>query len=88
KRVYLGGFSQAVSEDDIKSRFKPFGEVHSVEIPQPANGAATRGFAYITLAITPPQWHRCISTYSGAKWKGGKLRVEEAKEGYMARLKR
>ncbi|KAJ2654211.1 hypothetical protein IWW48_006252 [Coemansia sp. RSA 1200] len=89
RRIYLGGFTQPVSEDELRGRFKPFGQVDSVEIPQTAsNGAATRGFAYITLKITAAQWHRCLSVYSGAKWKGGKLRVEEAKENYMARLRR
>ncbi|KAJ2515682.1 hypothetical protein H4217_005024 [Coemansia sp. RSA 1939] len=89
RRIYLGGFTQPVSEDELRGRFKPFGQVDSVEIPQTAsNGAATRGFAYITLNITAAQWHRCLSVYSGAKWKGGKLRVEEAKENYMARLRR
>ncbi|KAJ2511029.1 hypothetical protein H4217_007583 [Coemansia sp. RSA 1939] len=89
RRIYLGGFTQPVSEDELRGRFKPFGQVDSVEIPQTAsNGAATRGFAYITLKITAAQWHRCLSVYSGAKWKGGKLRVEEAKENYMVRLRR
>ncbi|KAJ2842776.1 hypothetical protein GGI22_007436, partial [Coemansia erecta] len=89
KRVYLGGFTQAISKDEVAGRFKPFGQVHSVELPQPmANGLAPRGFAYVTLSISVAQWHRCLSLYSGAKWKGGKMRVEEAKENYLARLQR
>ncbi|KAJ1783864.1 hypothetical protein LPJ59_006478, partial [Coemansia sp. RSA 2399] len=76
-------------EDEVAGRFRPFGQVHSVELPQPvADGLAPRGFAYITLSISVAQWHRCLSLYSGAKWKGGKMRVEEAKENYLARLQR
>ncbi|ORX69473.1 hypothetical protein DL89DRAFT_223984, partial [Linderina pennispora] len=88
KRIYVGGFTMPVTEADITGRFKPFGQVSSVELPKTADGQATRGFSYVNLSIKPSQWRRCLSIYTGAKWKGGKLRVEEAKEDYMAKLKR
>ncbi|KAJ2785688.1 hypothetical protein H4R18_000379 [Coemansia javaensis] len=83
KRVYIGGFAQPVTADDVRGRFKPFGEVHAVDLP-----AGERGFGYVSISITPAQWQRCVRVYSGAAWKGGKMRIEEAREDYMARLRR
>ncbi|KAI9472756.1 hypothetical protein BX667DRAFT_439000 [Coemansia mojavensis] len=88
KRVYIGGFAHAVTEDEVRGRFKPFGQVEEVDIPQTSNGSETRGFGYVSISITPANWQRCIKVYSGAKWKGGDMRIEEAKEDYMARLRR
>ncbi|KAJ2029661.1 hypothetical protein IWW57_001578 [Coemansia sp. S610] len=87
-RVYIGGLTQTVTDVDVCSRFKPFGEVRSVELPPTATGEGCRGFGYVNMKITAAQWRRCVSLYTGAKWKGGKLRIEEAKEDYTARLQR
>ncbi|KAJ2005704.1 hypothetical protein GGI04_002141 [Coemansia thaxteri] len=87
-RVYIGGFTQAVTDAEVRGRFNPFGEVRSVELPQATDSGGCRGFGYVNISITAAQWHRCMSLYTGAKWKGGKMRVEEAKEDFTARLKR
>ncbi|KAJ2451821.1 hypothetical protein EV183_003349 [Coemansia sp. RSA 2336] len=88
KRVYIGGFAHAVTEDEVRGRFKPFGQVQEVDIPQTSNGSETRGFGYVSISITPANWQRCMKVYAGAKWKGGEMRIEEAKEDYMTRLRR
>ncbi|KAJ2156461.1 hypothetical protein GGF46_005164 [Coemansia sp. RSA 552] len=88
KRVYIGGFGQAVTVDEVRNRFKPFGQVNSVDLPAAAAGFETRGFGYVSISITAAQWQRCVKVYTGAKWKGGQLRIEEAKEDYMTRLRR
>ncbi|KAJ2617481.1 hypothetical protein H4S08_000323 [Coemansia sp. RSA 1365] len=88
KRVYIGGFAQAVTADEVRDRFKPFGQVQTVDIPASVAGAATRRFGFVSINIKPSQWLRCVKVYTGAKWKGGDLRVEEAKEDYTTRLRR
>ncbi|KAJ1765202.1 hypothetical protein LPJ69_001405, partial [Coemansia sp. RSA 1752] len=88
KRMYVGGFAQPVTTDELRKRFTPFGSVEDVSIPATANGVGTRGFGYVSLEITPTQLQRCIKVYTGAKWKGGELRIEEAKEDFRARLSR
>ncbi|KAJ2307875.1 hypothetical protein H4R23_003877 [Coemansia sp. Cherry 401B] len=88
KRVYIGGFAHSVTADEVSGRFKPFGQVQAVDIPAVPSGNETRGFGYVSISITPAQWSRCVRAYTGAKWKGGQLRVEEAKEDYMTRLRR
>ncbi|KAJ1908751.1 hypothetical protein LPJ71_003800, partial [Coemansia sp. S17] len=72
-RVYIGGLTQTVTDADVCGRFKPFGEVRSVELPLTATGEGCRGFGYVNMKITAAQWRRCVSLYTGAKWKGGKL---------------
>ncbi|CDY62692.1 BnaA10g29240D [Brassica napus] len=48
-----------------------------------------RSFAYIDFSpASENSLTKLFSTYNGCKWKGGKLRLEKAKEHYMARLKR
>ncbi|KAJ2889040.1 hypothetical protein FB639_000207 [Coemansia asiatica] len=88
KRIYIGGFRQPVTENDLRSRFTPFGQVDSVELPTTADTKESRGFGYVSIKITPSQWQRCTSIYGGTKWKGGMLRIEEAKETYLVRLER
>ncbi|KAJ1961257.1 hypothetical protein GGI12_003351, partial [Dipsacomyces acuminosporus] len=88
KRIYVGGLTEAVTEDDVLGRFKPFGEVSSVEVLKTADGKGCRGFGYVSISIKPSQWRRCVSVYTGSRWKGGKLKIEEAKEDYMTKLKR
>ncbi|KAJ2820642.1 hypothetical protein IWW50_004977, partial [Coemansia erecta] len=88
KRLYIGGFAQPVTADEMSGRFKPFGQVQDVDIPTTPTGCGTRGFGYVSLSITPAQLQRCIKVYTGARWKGGELRIEEAKEDYMTRLRR
>ncbi|KAJ1814461.1 hypothetical protein LPJ56_004848, partial [Coemansia sp. RSA 2599] len=88
KRVYIGGFKQPVTENDIRCRFTPFGQVSCVDLPAAADASGCRGFGYVSIRITPSQWQRCTSVYGGTKWKGGMLRIEEAKESYLVRLER
>ncbi|KAJ1859344.1 hypothetical protein H4R99_003927 [Coemansia sp. RSA 1722] len=88
KRVYIGGFKQPVTELDIRGRFTPFGQVESVDLPATTENNKCRGFGYVSIKITAGQWQRCTSIYGGTKWKGGMLRIEEAKEHYTLRLER
>ncbi|KAJ1888437.1 hypothetical protein LPJ66_008579 [Kickxella alabastrina] len=88
KRIYIGGFTQTVTDADIRGRFTSFGQVDSVDLPSESANGAGRGFGFVNIQITPSQWHRCASIYTGAKWKGGKLKIEEAKEDYKTRMQR
>ncbi len=88
KRVYIGGLSGDVAEGDILARFQPFGKVSDVHFAPHAfdQAAAHRGFAYFNFEATPSQWARCMTAYNGCKWRGSKIKVEEAKARYDARI--
>lgn len=53
KRIYIGGLTATISQDDVAGRFKPFGDVLSCEIIKAkavgADKNSCRGFAYVTL---------------------------------------
>ena len=76
-RLYVGGVPLGVPEEDLAARFRPFGQVLSVEI--------MRGFAYVDLDAQEAEVARCTKVYSGAKWRGGVLSVQPAKEHYAVR---
>uniref|UniRef100_A0A0A9CRG1 RRM domain-containing protein n=1 Tax=Arundo donax TaxID=35708 RepID=A0A0A9CRG1_ARUDO len=65
--------------------FSSVGRVAGVEFVR-TNG---RSFAYVEFHCPSDKaLSKLFSTYNGCKWKGGKLRLEKAKEHYLARLKR
>lgn len=86
RRVFLGGLPTNITAEEVKNRFTPFGTPLSIEVVK-NDGGEGRGFAYVDLQCTLDQWKRCKSTYHGKTWKEGKrLRLEEAKDDYKARL--
>ncbi|KAI9014687.1 hypothetical protein BC832DRAFT_526656, partial [Gaertneriomyces semiglobifer] len=87
KRLYIGGLKSGVSTTELEGRFKTFGKVLSVEISSKISPEGT-GFAHVSLETTPSALGKCLSLYNGTKWKGMQLRVEEAKQHYLTRLKR
>ncbi|CAG8505683.1 7456_t:CDS:10 [Paraglomus brasilianum] len=86
KRVYIGGLSKNVNEQDIANRLRPFGSISNVNIIYQQETGESRGFAYATVKTTPTLWKKCVSTLNGTIWKGMKLRIEDAKPDYKKRL--
>ncbi|KAJ7570566.1 hypothetical protein O6H91_01G126200 [Diphasiastrum complanatum] len=82
-RVFVGGLGASVSEDDLGRMMGALGRVHSVEMVR----SKERDFAYVEFeAVSAAALSKLFSTYNGCKWKGGRLRVEKAKEHYLLRL--
>ncbi|CAM0947048.1 unnamed protein product [Alopecurus aequalis] len=84
-RLFVGGLAEGVSAADLEAVFGSIGRVAGVEFVRTSG----RCFAYVDFhcpsnkALT-----KLFSTYNGCKWKGGKLKLEKAKEHYLVRLKR
>eukprot|EP00897_Mesotaenium_endlicherianum_P010945 jgi/Mesen1/987/ME000012S00537 len=100
-RLYVGGLPSDVTEKELKARFASFGEVHSVELvpsklqPQAnasavdGSAAGTRRFGYVN--VTPASelsLKKCFTAYNGCKWRGGRLRIEKARDDFRVRLER
>ncbi|KAM7472201.1 hypothetical protein LguiA_010384 [Lonicera macranthoides] len=84
-RIYVGGLGGTVNEDDLRKTFSPLGKLDSVEIVRTKG----RSFAYLDfLPSSQKSLAKLFSTYNGCMWKGGRLRLEKAKEHYLNRLKR
>ncbi|PKA57895.1 hypothetical protein AXF42_Ash012434 [Apostasia shenzhenica] len=85
KRIYVGGVSAGVTAADMEKTFSSHGRVISVEFVR-SNG---RSFAYMDFEPgSDKSLSKLFSTYNGCTWKGGKLKLEMAKEHYLSRLKR
>ncbi|CAN6243001.1 unnamed protein product, partial [Urochloa humidicola] len=84
-RIFVGGLAESVGAADLEALFSSAGRVAGVEFVR-TNG---RGFAYVDFHCPSDKaLAKLLSTYNGCKWKGGKLRLEKAKEHYLTRLKR
>uniref|UniRef100_A0A0E0G0W0 RRM domain-containing protein n=1 Tax=Oryza nivara TaxID=4536 RepID=A0A0E0G0W0_ORYNI len=84
-RIFVGGISEGVAAADLEAMFASVGRVAGVEFVR-TNG---RSFAYVDFHCPSDKaLAKLFSTYNGCKWKGGKLRLEKAKEHYLTRLKR
>ncbi|CAO2044503.1 unnamed protein product, partial [Urochloa humidicola] len=84
-RIFVGGLAESVGAADLEAVFASAGRVAGVEFVR-TNG---RSFAYVDFHCPSDKaLAKLFSTYNGCKWKGGKLRLEKAKEHYLTRLKR
>ncbi|KAL3745782.1 hypothetical protein ACJRO7_014836 [Eucalyptus globulus] len=84
-RVYVGGVGGSVGEDDLRKIFGALGTIGAVEIVRNKG----RSFAYFDFVpATQNSLNKLFSKYNGCVWKGGRLRLEKAKEHYLIRLKR
>ncbi|GER36125.1 RNA-binding (RRM/RBD/RNP motifs) family protein [Striga asiatica] len=85
--IYIGGLGSSVQEDDLKKTFTSpqLGSVQSVEIIR----SKGRSFGYLEYAPASDKGlAKLFSTYNGCMWKGGRLKLEKAKEDYLSRLRR
>ncbi|KAM0890950.1 hypothetical protein ACQ4PT_026726 [Festuca glaucescens] len=84
-RLFVGGLAEGVSAADLEGVFGSIGRVAGVEFVRTIG----RCFAYVDFQCPSDKaLTKLFSTYNGCKWKGGKLKLEKAKEHYLVRLKR
>ncbi|MCD7456781.1 hypothetical protein HAX54_033120 [Datura stramonium] len=85
-RIYVGGLGQSVTAEDLNKTFSTpqLGKVESMDIVRTKG----RSFAYLDLLPSSDKsLPKLFSTYNGCMWKGGRLRIEKAKEHFFLRLK-
>ncbi|KAL4385699.1 hypothetical protein GQ457_15G029410 [Hibiscus cannabinus] len=83
-RIHVGGLGQSVSSDDLRKIFSAVGTVDGVDIVRTKG----RSFAYVDIIPSSSNSiSKLFSMYNGCAWKGGKLKLEKAKEHFLARLK-
>jgi len=84
-RLFVGGLAEGVSAADQEGVLGSIGRVAGVEFVRTSG----RCFAYVDFHCPSDKaLAKLFSTYNGCKWKGGKLKLEKAKEHYLVRLKR
>ncbi|XP_023884781.1 protein REPRESSOR OF SILENCING 3 [Quercus suber] len=84
-RIFVGGLGESVSAEDLQRMFGSLGVVERLDIVR----TKSRSFAYVDFSPSSPKsLSKLFSTYNGCVWKGGRLKLEKAKEHYLVRLKR
>ncbi|KAK4355784.1 hypothetical protein RND71_024755 [Anisodus tanguticus] len=86
-RIYIGGLGESVTAEDLKKTFSTpqLGKVEAMDIVRTKG----RSFAYLDLIPSSDKsLPKLFSTYNRCMWKGGRLRIEKAKEHFFLRLKR
>ncbi|KAM8916538.1 nucleolar protein 8 isoform 2-T2 [Spinachia spinachia] len=88
KRLYIGGLSHSVTQNDLKERFGRFGDVEDVEVRTRMDdeGVPYKTFSYININISDADLKKCMTLLNKSKWKGGTLQIETAKESFLQRL--
>ena len=88
RRLFISGIPVEASEEEIKKRFEVFGDVSSIQkVIRNQEGFPTKCFAYLDISLSDASYHKCLSLYSKAKWKGNQLIIQPAKENFLNRLK-
>lgn len=83
-RIFVGGLGASVTPNDLEATFSSLGRVHGVEIIR----SNDRSFGYMDFEpFSDKALSKLFSSYNGCMWKGGRLRLEKAKEHYLARLR-
>ena len=87
RRLFISGVPVEASEDEIRKRFQVFGDVSSIEkVVRGREGFPTKCFAYLDISLSDASYHKCLSQYSKAKWKGNQLLIQPAKESFLRHL--
>ncbi|KAF9600481.1 hypothetical protein IFM89_009930 [Coptis chinensis] len=84
-RIFVGGLGEKVTEADLQKTFSSLGTVKSIEFVKTSGSS----FAYVDLQPSSDKsLNKLFSAYNGCVWKGGRLRLEKAKEHYLVHLRR
>ncbi|CAL0320192.1 unnamed protein product [Lupinus luteus] len=86
-RIFVGGLGETVTPEDLNRLFSSLGTVHGIQTIRTKG----RSFAYVDFFPSPTDsksLSKLFSKYNGCLWKGGKLKLEKAKENYLVRLKK
>ena len=91
-RLYVGGLPAGITEEELRQRFLPFGEVTDCRIAPPkvyaGEASFPRNFGHVELQPKDEAaLRKCLSAYNGGcKWKGSLLKCGVARQHYVDRL--
>lgn len=77
-RLFAGGLSQEISEEDLKQAFSEFGEVESVKIISDHYTGVSKGYGFIDIPDTD-EARAAIEGLNDSELKGAKINVSEAR---------
>ncbi|MFC2088285.1 RNA recognition motif domain-containing protein [Calditrichota bacterium] len=77
-RIYAGGLSQEISEEDLKQAFAEFGQVESVKIILDNYSGRSKGFGFIEM-LDADEAKAAIEGLDGKELKETTIKVSEAR---------
>ena len=77
-RLFAGGLSQEISEEDLKQAFAEFGEVESVKIIMDHYSGTSKGYGFIDMPDAEKA-KAAIEGLNGKELKDAKVNVSEAR---------
>ncbi len=75
-KVFVGNFSFAVDEEQLKSYFTKVGTVVSARVMKEGQGGRSRGFGFVEFSA-PDEAERAIKELDGSVWEGRVIKVSE-----------
>jgi len=78
KNIYVGNLDYAMTEQDLRGLFEPYGQVDSVNIAKDKFSGQARGFGFVEMA-DDTQGERAIAELNGRQVGNRNLTVNEAR---------
>jgi RNA recognition motif-containing protein len=79
KKIFIGGLSWGVTEDELRSAFEDFGEIKDAKVVMDRETGRSRGFGFVTF-LEEDAAEKAIAEMNGANLEGRPIRVSEAEE--------
>lgn len=77
-KLYVGNLPNSITEDELTSVFKEYGEISSLKIITDRETGNSRGFGFIEMSDNSGQ--KAIDELNNSELQGRKLTVNEAQE--------
>jgi RNA recognition motif-containing protein len=77
-RIYVGNLDYAMTSDEVRAQFEPYGEVTSAEVQTKTRTGQSRGFALVEMP-NPQEAEAAIAALHGADVRGRSLTVNESR---------
>lgn len=78
KKLYVGGLSYNISEENLKEAFSEAGSVESVQIIMDRQSNRSKGFGFVEMS-TEEEAQKAIEIFNGKEMDGRKIIVNEAR---------
>ncbi|PQK12955.1 hypothetical protein BB8028_0003g15700 [Beauveria bassiana] len=84
-RLYVGGLSYTVDDDELRALLSPFGQVEFVKVVRDFNSGRSKGFGFVEMA-TMEEAKEAVDKLQGSIYEGGTITVsfassEDASQG-------
>jgi RNA recognition motif-containing protein len=77
-RIYVGNLEYAVTSDELRALFEPFGEVTFAEVQTKTRTGQSRGFALVEMP-KDKEAEKAIASLNGTEHRERKLVVNESR---------